>query len=100
MITYAGQPVGHAVGPALEARECIQALECSGGPTSVVEKACECAGIILEMSGISNGIKRAREILESGEALKKFREIVEAQGGNPDVKSDDIVPGAYTYGVT
>ena len=95
-ITYADQPVGNAVGPKLEARECIRILEGSKHPASVVEKACDCAGIILEMAGIPNGSARAREILESGEAHKKFMEIVVAQGGRADLKSDDLVPGQYS----
>ncbi len=99
VVTYADQPVGRAVGPALEARECLQVLEGAKEPTSVVEKACECAGIILEMGGIHNGLARAKEILESGEAKKKFLEIVEAQGGDPKITSADIPVGKYTYEV-
>lgn len=94
-ITYGDQPVGNAIGPALEARECIRILEGLMHPASVVEKACELAGIILEMGGIHNGADEARRILSSGEALKKFREIVAAQGGDPNIKSDDLKIGAY-----
>lgn len=94
-ITYADQPVGNAVGPALEARECISILEGEKHPASVIEKACDCAGIILEMAGIPNGSVRAREILDSGEAYAKFKEIMVAQGGNPELKSSDIKPGMY-----
>ena len=94
-ITYADQPVGNAVGPALEARECISILEGQKHPASVIEKACECAGIILEMAGIPNGPVKAREILDSGEAHRKFLEIVAAQGGNPELRSEDIKPGIY-----
>lgn len=94
-ITYADQPVGNAVGPKLEARECISILEGNKHPASVIEKACDCAGIILEMGGIPNGSAKAREILESGEAHKKFMEIVVAQGGRPDLKSEDLEPGKY-----
>jgi AMP phosphorylase len=98
-ITYADQPVGNAVGPTLEARECIRVLEGSEHPASVIEKACECAGIILEMAGMSDGFSRAKQILQSGEAHKKFLEIVVAQGGRADLKSDDLVPGKFTYDV-
>ena len=94
-ITYADQPVGSAVGTILEARECISILEGSKHPASVIEKACDCAGIILDMAGIPGGAAKAREILESGAAHKKFMEIVVAQGGNPDLKSSDLVPGAF-----
>lgn len=98
-ITYADQPVGNAVGPKLEARECIRILEGEKHPASVIEKACECAGIILEMSGIPNGAAKAREILESGEAHRKFMEIVVAQGGSPDLKADDLKPGEFSEDV-
>lgn len=94
-ITYADQPVGNAVGPRLEARECISILEGEKHPASVIEKACDCAGIVLEMGGIPNGAARAREILDSGEAHKKFLEIVVAQGGRADLKSSDLVPGDF-----
>ncbi len=98
-VTYADQPVGISVGPILEARECISILEGEKHPSSVVEKACECAGIILEMAGIPNGVVRAREILDSGEAHAKFMEIVVAQGGRPDLKSTDLVPGKFTVDI-
>ena len=98
-ITYADQPIGMAIGPNLEARECISILEGEKHPSSVIEKACECAGIILEMAGIPNGAVRAREILDSGEAHKKFLEIVVAQNGRADLKSSDLKPGQYSYDI-
>ena len=79
----------------MEARECISILEGEKHPASVIEKACDCAGIILEMAGVPNGSAKAREILDSGQAYAKFKEIVAAQGGNPDLKSSDIVPGRF-----
>ena len=94
-ITYGDQPVGSAIGPILEAKECIRILEGSRHPASVVEKACELAGIILEMGGIPHGTEEARRILDSGEALKKFREIVAAQGGDPNITADDLKDGQY-----
>lgn len=95
-ITYADQPVGSAVGPKLEARECIAILEGSKHPSSVIEKACDCAGIILDMAGIPGGAAKAREILDSGLAHEKFMEIVVAQGGRPDLRSEDLQPGKYS----
>ena len=95
-VTYADQPLGHAVGPALEARECIQVLENEPGHSDVVDKACICAGMILEMGGIPNGVSEAHRILSSGEALEKFRQIVSEQGGDPCVSSHDISPGRYS----
>jgi AMP phosphorylase len=98
-ITYGDQPVGSAIGPALEARECIKILEGDKHPASVIEKACDLAGMILEMGGIPDGPTRAREILSSGQAFKKFREIVEAQGGKKDLTSEDIVLGTFVHDV-
>ena len=87
-VTYADQPLGHAVGPGLEARECIETLEKGDVHTDV-------AGMILEMAGIPAGAARAREILSSGRALEKFREIVSAQGGKSGISSDDIPLGGF-----
>lgn len=98
-ITYADQPVGSAIGPNLEARECIRVLEGAEHPASVIEKACECAGIILEMAGFNDGVSKAREILKSGKAHQKFIEIVVAQGGRADLKSSDLEPGKYSADV-
>ncbi|MGD0056734.1 MAG: AMP phosphorylase [Methanomassiliicoccales archaeon] len=99
-VTYGGQPVGRAIGPSLEAREAISILEGEKKyPGSVIEKSCGLAGMLLELGGIGNGVERAKEILESGRALKKFKEIVQAQGGDPNVKSKDIKVGQYTYDV-
>ena len=64
-----------------------------------MEKACALAGMILEMGGIPNGADKAKEILDSGAALTKFREIVAAQGGNYDIKSSDLVPGKFTQDI-
>jgi AMP phosphorylase len=94
-VTYGGQPVGRAIGPALEAREAIAILEGAKSPNSVVEKTLTLSGILLEMGGIMRGAENAREILESGKALQKFREIVQAQGGNPDIKSTDLAIGKF-----
>ncbi len=97
-ITYGGGPIGRAIGPALEAREALYMLETGQGPRSLYEKATGVAGILLEITGKSrDGKKDAERILNSGKALKKFREIVTVQGGNPDVKSEDVVVGDKKY---
>lgn len=97
-LTYGGQPIGRAVGPALEAWEALKALEEKRGAKSLIEKALGIAGIIFEIAGKAlNGYEYAKSIFESGKALEKFKQIVEAQGGNPDVKSDDIQIGDKTY---
>ena len=102
-ITYGEQPVGHNVGPALEAKEALEALiNPKEAPASLVEKSCSLSGILLEMSGkapIGMGHKIAKDILYSGKAYQKMREIIEAQGGDPDIKPSDIQIGEYKYEV-
>ncbi|MDI3541192.1 MAG: phosphorylase [Candidatus Methanomethylophilaceae archaeon] len=92
--TNAQQPLGHSIGPSLEAKECIQVLEGERGLNDVKEKAISLAGMILGMAGMDEG--EAKKILESGMALEKFHEIVAAQGGNGDIKSSDIALGRYS----
>ena len=94
-VSRADQPIGVTIGPVLEARECIRILEEGDGDPAVVDKACSMAGILLEMAGYENGIARAYEILRSGRALEKFREIVEVQNGDRNICSEDLVPGEY-----
>lgn len=100
-ITFGDLPVGHNIGPALEAREALLTLESpEKGPTSLVEKTTSIAGILLEMAGRAvrgQGQELAKSILFSGKALKKFREIVEAQGGEPNIKVNDIEIGSHTF---
>jgi len=94
-VTYGGQPVGYAVGPALEAREALEAL-LGRGPGSLVEKATSLAGIMLELGGaVSYGLGRqtAAELLRSGKAYQKMREMIEAQGGDPEVRPEEIEIG-------
>jgi len=96
-ITYGGQPVGYAVGPGLEAREALQTLQ-GDGPGSLVEKATSLAGIMLEIGGMVSpglGKQMATEILTSGKALQQFKKIIEAQGGNPEVKLEELPIGSY-----
>ena len=98
-VTRADQPLGRAIGPILEAKECIEVLEGRECDPAVVDKACSIAGIILEMAGESDGKKRAMEILKSGQAHEKFLQIVKVQGGDPELRSDDLKPGKYVKDV-
>ncbi len=93
-VTFGEQPIGYAIGPALEAREALSALM-GEGPLDLINKATSLAGLLFEMMGIKNGTRKAKEILESGKAEKKLRSIIAAQGGDPDVKPDDIVVGDH-----
>ncbi|MFV2016007.1 MAG: thymidine phosphorylase, partial [Candidatus Heimdallarchaeota archaeon] len=68
-ITYADQPVGHAIGPALEAREAISTLM-GNGPRSVLEKSTELSGILFEMAGLAQRGRGAEMADESVKLLK------------------------------
>jgi len=46
-----------------------------------------------------DGMSQAKQILESGEALKKFKEIVEAQGGDTQITSDTLKIKAKSFEV-
>ncbi|MCY3413649.1 MAG: AMP phosphorylase [Candidatus Heimdallarchaeota archaeon] len=97
-LTLGNQPLGNNIGPSLEAREALEVLE-GRGPNSVIEKSIELAGILLEMAGLSsagNGATTAHEYIKTGKALVKFQEIIEAQGGDPDMTSKKVEVGTYT----
>jgi len=67
--------------------------------SDLIDKSTDIAGILLDMSGKENGKEMAVEALRSGKAERKMREIIEAQGGNPDVKPDDIPLGDQRFTV-
>ncbi|MEM2346318.1 MAG: AMP phosphorylase [Archaeoglobaceae archaeon] len=97
-LTYGGQPIGRAIGPALEAKEALKAMEDRRGSASLLEKSLGIAGILFEMTGIANdGYSYAKKIFESGKTLEKFKEIIAAQGGNEKVRSEDIAIGDKSY---
>ncbi len=99
-LTYGDIPVGHSIGPNLEVREALRVLEGSPEPNSFIQKSISLAGIALEMSGKAardTGAQMAQEILTKGKALAKFKEIIAIQGGDPNVKSNDIHPGDHEF---
>ncbi|MEM2971579.1 MAG: AMP phosphorylase [Candidatus Bathyarchaeia archaeon] len=98
-ITFGEQPLGYAVGPGLEAKEALETIM-GNGPTDLKEKATEVAGILFEMMGIENGKKTAEKLLKTGKAERKLREIIEAQGGNPRIKPEDIKVGEKKAEIT
>ncbi|MEM2243276.1 MAG: AMP phosphorylase [Archaeoglobaceae archaeon] len=97
-LTYGGQPIGRAIGPALEAKEALKAMEERRGSSSLLEKSLGIAGILFEMTGIANdGYSYAKKIFESGKTLEKFKEIISAQGGDEKIRAEDIAVGDKTY---
>ncbi|WP_292521006.1 AMP phosphorylase [Methanoculleus sp.] len=101
-LSYGESLVGHTIGPSLEVQEALAVLEGATEPNSLIQKSLSLAGIALEMAGKAaqgQGYQVAAEILRSGKALEKMRQIIEIQGGDPTVKAEDIVPGEYRFEV-
>ncbi|MCD6549904.1 AMP phosphorylase [Candidatus Micrarchaeota archaeon] len=101
LITDGSDPIGVGIGPALECKDVLEILD-GAGPMDLREKGLILAGRLLELSGAvepGRGRAVAEHILESGKAMKKFREIIEAQGGDPNVKIDDLPIGDKVYSV-
>lgn len=95
-LSYGGQPVGRAIGPAIEAKEALRALEGKDVPSSLIEKSTKLAGMVLEQGGVNHGKKEAERILNGGEALDKMKQIIDRQGGDPEVKSEDVEIGEHS----
>ncbi|MEI7961548.1 MAG: AMP phosphorylase [archaeon] len=96
VITDGEEPSGLAFGPALEAKYAMEVLE-GKRFDNLAQKSCEMAGALFEMVGLakpSKGYDKALEILQSGKALKKMKEIIKAQGGKIN-SSDDIALAPY-----
>lgn len=88
MISNMNQPLGNAIGNALEVKEAIATLK-DEGPADFKE-LCMSAGAIMLMQGkIANNEQEARallqEVLTNGKALHKLKEMVAAQGGDVDM---------------
>ncbi|MFH0971326.1 MAG: AMP phosphorylase [Candidatus Micrarchaeota archaeon] len=95
LISDGSAPISSGIGPALEAREVLRTFE-TNEHNMLYEKACLMSGIILHMvRGISQqeGYKIAIQQMQSGKAYEKLKEIIGAQGGNPNLRSSDIPIG-------
>jgi AMP phosphorylase len=102
LLTNGDHPIGSAIGPALEARETLRILSGEKVSIELKDKASQLSGVLLELAGVAEqgkGPAAAMRLIDSGKADKKFREIVEAQGGDPEVKPDDVKVGDKTYTV-
>ena len=86
------QPLGCAIGNALEIVESVETL-CGRGPHDLEELVCVQGGILLEASGIvddmDEGALMIHNCLNDGSAFTKFLEMVDAQGGNRDDFASD-----------
>lgn len=85
VLTKGSQPIGSGVGSVLEMIDVIGVLDPSkNGPKDLQEKSLDLAGEIFELTKKSKrgkGYKLAEEILNSGKAFDKFKEIIKAQEG-------------------
>ena len=100
VLTDGRQPVGRGIGPVLEARDVMQVLEQDpDAPEDLRQKALHLAGRIIEFDPDvrgGQGYSIARDILESGRALARMNDIIDAQGRNPDPPA----PGRLTFEIT
>ncbi len=85
LLSQMDQPLGLAVGNALELREAIETLR-GRGPEDFLEHCLEVAARMLVMGRVAEALESARELskraLESGTAFGRFRDLVRAQGGD------------------
>jgi thymidine phosphorylase len=85
VISDGSQPVGRAIGPALEMRDVLTVLRCEpDAPADLRQRALAIAAAVLELGGVAAqdcGAARASELLATGAAYEKFKRICIAQGG-------------------
>ena len=98
IISDMNQPLGHAVGNALEVKEALATLR-GEGPRDFWLHCLRVASYMLLLGGKADSLEEAEELatsaLEDGRALQKFRDIVRAQGGNTaQVDDPDLLPQA------
>lgn len=98
VLTDMHQPLGRAVGNALELREALDTLH-GAGPEDFRTLVITLAGHMLTLAGITASVDEGKEktaqVLRDGTALRKFRQFIEAQGGDPTyVDEPDRLPKA------
>ena len=85
LITNMDQPLGRMVGNAMEVEECIEVLH-GGGPADLRELCLHLAAWMFYLGGtaisVAEGKQQASEIIASGKAFERFRQMVELQRGD------------------
>ncbi len=85
LITDMNQPLGRMVGNALEVRESIEVLH-GGGPEDLRQLCLELAAWMFFLGGVSKTVTQGKQlsaqIIASGQAFERFRQMVELQGGD------------------
>jgi pyrimidine-nucleoside phosphorylase len=98
LLSDMNQPLGFAVGNALEVREAIDVLH-GGGPTDFREHCIVASAHMLHLGRHSNSFEQGRvmadQAIQNGSAWEKFRSLVIAQGGDVKVVDNpDLLPDA------
>src|SRR5688500_2033345 len=88
LITDMDNPLGSAVGNALEVRESVLLLKNEPVPDDLASEVNHVATRLLTQRGIPEAAAAVENALSSGAAFEKFREFVTAQGGDADVLED------------
>lgn len=100
IISDMSQPLGLAVGNALEVREAIETLK-GNGPKDLTEICLTLGSQMVVLGQKASTIDQARSMLieniENGKALKQFKTFIEAQGGDSQVIDDPNLLPAATY---
>lgn len=98
LVTDMNQPLGNAVGNALEVREAIEILK-GKHPGDLRTVSLSLASQLLLLAGLAvtpaEAMAKLEEAIASGKAMKKFAAMVEAQNGNPEAaENPDLLPQA------
>ena len=100
VISDMSQPLGQAVGNALEVEEAVQVLK-GGGPADLRQLCLELAGEMIWIGGraesFEEGKETARQVLSDGRALEKFRQMVRRQGGDDRIVEEPERMGSSRY---
>lgn len=100
VISDMSQPLGRAVGNALEVEEAVQVLK-GGGPEDLRQLCLELAGEMIRIGGraesFEEGKETARQVLSDGRALEKFRQMVRRQGGDDRIVEEPERMGSSPY---
>lgn len=88
VISDMSQPLGYAIGNALEVREAIDTLQ-GKGPADLEELCLALGSQMVYLAGKATSLEEAeeklREVMRNGKALDKFKEFIRNQGGNEQV---------------
>lgn len=100
VISDMSQPLGRAIGNALEVEEAVQVLK-GGGPADLRQLCLELAGEMIRIGGraesFEEGKETARQVLSDGRALEKFRQMVRCQGGDDRIIEEPERMGSSRY---